>query len=68
VTQAEVDNVLLEARKQGIDFTQIAIFYGNAAPLPPGPGSFSSDGIPLASNGERLPVDKITGFHFLGAD
>jgi hypothetical protein len=68
VTQEEIDKVKQEVRKQGIDLTQITIFYGGNDSAPSERGSFSPDGMPLASNGQPLSLDKITGFYYLGAE
>ena len=68
MTQTEIESVLEEAKKQGIDLTQIAIFYGRPDSAASQLGSFSPDGIPLASNGDPLSLDQITGFYYLAAD
>jgi len=68
VTQEEIDKVKQEAVKQGIDLTQIAIFYGGNDSAPSGKGSFSPDGRPLTSDGLPLSPEKITGFYYLGTD
>jgi hypothetical protein len=68
VTQDEIDLVKKNAAEQGIDLTQITIFYGGTDAGPSQLGHFSSDGIPLASDGRPLSPDEITGFYHLGAD
>jgi hypothetical protein len=68
VTQAEIDTVIQNARKQGIDLTQITIFYGGTDSAPSQRGFFSPDGMPLASNGEPLSPSEITNFYYLAAD
>lgn len=68
MTQAEIDTVIQNAKKQGIDLTQITIFYGGTNSGLSEKGSFSANGIPLATDGTPLSINKITGFYYLGAD
>jgi hypothetical protein len=68
VTQADIDKVIQEAKRQGVPLTQVTIFYGGTGLGTSEMGSFSPDGIPLASDGSPLSLDKITGFYSLAAD
>ncbi len=68
MTQAEIDTVIQNARKQGIELTQITIFYGGTDSAPAQKGAFSLDGTPLASDGTLLSPFQITNCYYLAAD
>jgi hypothetical protein len=68
VKQVEIDTVIQNARKQGIDLTQITIFYGDTSSGHKGLGQFTPDGTPLADDGRPLSPNEITGFYHLASD
>jgi hypothetical protein len=68
VTPEEIETVKSNALKQGIDLTQIAIFYAGSVGLASAMGSFTPDGRTVDCDGAPLAPEKILRFHYLGSD